>query len=345
LEGLNELQTLYAMMLCEAGAVISNSTFSSWGAMLGADKNTKSTIVYSKTWITAFPGEPPNPLRFREEWIGIENVVQKGGNFILNNKFSFISYGDHVYVHAKERIKKEAEAMGCFNGGIKIYGPEDLSEEFKQATGQYLKASRGGGYWLWKPYIIADMLSKINNNDVLLYADAGCTLQRVGLPRLYEYINMISPESGQSVLAMRLLDGITHGGKGAFLSKKWTSTSIFNHFNVPIEGDIGNLNQILATVILFRKCPETISLVNEWLKLAKTNSILFSDVNNDNSKMTNPYFKENRHDQAVFSILVQIEPYKKFCKIIDDEVDTENKGPTTEKMLKFSPVLARRKKF
>ena len=38
------------MSLCLAGACISASTFSTWGAILGADQNEKSTIIYPKTW-------------------------------------------------------------------------------------------------------------------------------------------------------------------------------------------------------------------------------------------------------------------------------------------------------
>jgi GR25 family glycosyltransferase involved in LPS biosynthesis len=69
----DELKVLYIMSLCTAGAIISNSTFSSWGAILGADKNPSSTIVYPLKWwwlgdkITA-RGED---LSFPERWIGI----------------------------------------------------------------------------------------------------------------------------------------------------------------------------------------------------------------------------------------------------------------------------------
>jgi hypothetical protein len=46
----DELKAMYLMSLCLGGACISASTFSSWGAILGADQNEKSTIIYPKTW-------------------------------------------------------------------------------------------------------------------------------------------------------------------------------------------------------------------------------------------------------------------------------------------------------
>jgi len=73
LDGLNELETLYVMTLCEAGAIISNSTFSAWGVMMGADMSPHSTIIYPSPWLKP-TGTEPNPLSFPERWIPIKNT-------------------------------------------------------------------------------------------------------------------------------------------------------------------------------------------------------------------------------------------------------------------------------
>jgi len=233
--------------------------------------------------------------------------------------------------------------MGCFDGQIKVYGPEDLSDEFKAATGDVLKQGRGGGYWTWKSFIISDMLSTMKENDILLYADAGCSLQAAGIPRLKEYIEMISPESGYSVLCMRLLDGTMYG-KGELLQKKWTTNAIFDYFGVPVDSTIGNTNQILGTCCLFRKCTDSLAVANKWLDVAMTRADLFTDKYNDESKLKNPDFKDNRHDQAVFTMIVQIDPYKNTCKIIDEEIEINHGTPKTETNKTSSPVLASRMK-
>ena len=41
----DELLSMYVMMLCKAGGIISRSTYSMWGAILGPDENNESTIV------------------------------------------------------------------------------------------------------------------------------------------------------------------------------------------------------------------------------------------------------------------------------------------------------------
>lgn len=46
----DELDTLAIMSLCEGGAILGNSTFSWWGAMLGAEQK-KSPVFYPSKWI------------------------------------------------------------------------------------------------------------------------------------------------------------------------------------------------------------------------------------------------------------------------------------------------------
>ena len=75
-ESKNELEALYKMMLCEAGGVLSASTFSSWGGMMGPDRVVNSTIVYPLNWLT-HDNDGDNPLNFPDDgkWIGIPNKV------------------------------------------------------------------------------------------------------------------------------------------------------------------------------------------------------------------------------------------------------------------------------
>jgi hypothetical protein len=51
---------------------------------------------------------------------------------------------------------------------------------------------RGYGYWAWKPHIINKKLISIEDEDYLLYIDAGCRINRHGQERFKQYIDMIS---------------------------------------------------------------------------------------------------------------------------------------------------------
>jgi len=61
----DELKTMYVMSLCLAGAIISASTFSSWGAILGADQNPDSIIVYPTDWISGRSSQIHFPQRWK----------------------------------------------------------------------------------------------------------------------------------------------------------------------------------------------------------------------------------------------------------------------------------------
>ncbi len=61
----DEIETLALMTLCEAGAICANSTFSWWGAFLGA-YGKRNPVIIPRNWIN----EPCKDL-FPEEWIVI----------------------------------------------------------------------------------------------------------------------------------------------------------------------------------------------------------------------------------------------------------------------------------
>ncbi len=60
-----------------------------------------------------------------------------------------------------------------------------------------LKNKRGYGYWVWKPYLISKILKEINDNDILLYLDAGCELNVNGKDY---FINTLIPKVNKKIL-------------------------------------------------------------------------------------------------------------------------------------------------
>lgn len=251
----------------------------------------------------------------------------KVGGAITDAKISFISYADTKFEQSRQRLLNEANTSGWFTGQIKIYGPQDLSEDFRKKVGEPLTRPRGGGYWLWKPFILYDMLMKLNDNDILLYIDAGCTLNASGLPRFNEYVSMISKDSGYSTLVMQLKSGISINKQYPSLKdRKWTTSAIFEYFKIENNNPIKDLDQVLSGFMLCRKCPESVAVVRKWLDVAETNPKLFTDEFNEEARVKNKNFEDNRHDQSVLDIIVKISPYKETVKIIDEEIETPFKN-------------------
>lgn len=85
-----------------------------------------------------------------------------------------VSYGTSDYSQAKAMLDRSARKFGVED--IRIYGPDHavirtLHAEYPAIMGQ----KRGGGYWLWKPFVIADVLASVPDGTPVLYVDAAMT--------------------------------------------------------------------------------------------------------------------------------------------------------------------------
>jgi hypothetical protein len=201
---------------------------------------------------------------------------------------NLITYGDCKYAASKVRLYNEATATGWFDT-VAVYGQEDLDNDFKDKFENILQNHRGGGYWIWKAYIIKKQLDKIKDDDILIYLDAGCSINSYGENRFNEYIEMLN-KNDDGVISFQM----DHH------EKVWTTKEIFQHFSIDPCGEMANTGQIMATIIIIKKNANSIKLVNVWVETLYNNPLLFTDCYN---KSQNPCFKDNRHDQSIFSVI------------------------------------------
>ena len=82
----------------------------------------------------------------------------------------FIAYADAALAYSLKRIGRQARRLKVFDEVI-LYTPADLPENIK--VHPLMQYSRGGGYWLWKPWLIQKTLRDHTPGDVVVYADAG----------------------------------------------------------------------------------------------------------------------------------------------------------------------------
>jgi hypothetical protein len=203
-----------------------------------------------------------------------------------------ISYGDNLYKNSKKRIYLEANNTGWFDT-ITVYGPEDIDDAFKERFHTILNKKRGGGYWLWKSYFIKKKIDEINENDILIYIDAGCTINSNGKNRFYEYIEMLnSGDEGNISFQM------------GHIEKEWTTREIFEYFNVNDNNEIKNSGQILSTIRIMKKNENLIKILDLEMKTYQDNPLLITDYYNSNNQES--CFKDNRHDQSVCSVIRKI---------------------------------------
>ena len=199
-----------------------------------------------------------------------------------------ITYGDYKYSNSKTLLLNEAVSTGWFDT-ITSYGPEDLDDEFKNRFSNILGNNRGGGYWIWKPYIIKKHLDKISENDILIYLDAGCSINLNGKKRFNEYIEMLNRS-----------DGAIISFQTPHADRFFTIKDIFQHFNFSQDREDAKTGQLIAGVLIIKNNLKSTNLINMWNMTLYENPLLFTDHYNGNQE---PWFSNNTHDQSVFSII------------------------------------------
>lgn len=235
----------------------------------------------------------------------------------------FITYGDSGFAETKKRLLNQATSVGWFDTTT-AYGTEDLDDDFKEKNKHILERPRGGGYWIWKPYIIHKHLEKIKDGDILIYADAGCYINQGGFKRFKEYIEMLNDDSSDSGSTGCISFQMPHHAED-----KWTTKEIFEYFNIHGgSSDIRESGQFIATVRMFKKNANSMNIVSAWLNALYQNPLLFTDHYNGSNQSVR--FIDNRHDQSVLSVICKL--YK--TTVLEDETYFEE-GFGSEKSLRY----------
>lgn len=205
-------------------------------------------------------------------------------------KIHFLSFASSIFYKSLKRIEEEAKLSGFFDT-VTCIKAADLSFRYRLKNIFILnRFTRGYGYWIWKSYVTKSLLAKIENGDILLYADAGSTINREGKKRFDEYIEMLI-KSEFSNLSFQTYHS----------EKKYTKGDLFKHFGLENDEMIKNSEMLNATIFFIRKDNRSIALVDEWYSISHCKRGLINDTK---SKYQNdPEFIDHRHDQSVFSML------------------------------------------
>lgn len=208
-----------------------------------------------------------------------------------------VNFADSTMTQSQQLCSESA-----LKHGVDICWPQNpntISTEFKDFNKEIFSASRGCGYWLWKPYHIYKALLQCQEGDYLIYADAGI-----------EFVNSVR------YIIDRMDEDIFFFTNG-FPHVEWCKADVLNeilNWGISFEKtDCGILasmdwksigyneqNQVQASCIFFKITQKTIDFVKEWLLYCQMPGF----IDDSPSKLANyPTFAEHRHDQAVATCL------------------------------------------
>jgi hypothetical protein len=240
----------------------------------------------------------------------------------MSQQIHLITYGDNNFTNAKKRINNEGINSEWFDT-IEIYSPDILNDTFKMKFKDILKQPRIAGYGLWRPYIIKKKLNEINDNDILIYLDAGCSININGKQRFNEYIEMLN-KSDKGIISFQM----------PHIEKKYTIKEVFHYFNININSEYANSGQILDGILIMKKNKNLNIIIDAWYNVMYDEPLLFTDHYNKNQE---PHFIDNRHEQSILSLVRK----KHGSIILSDETWFTPFG--NKESLKF-PFWATRKK-
>ena len=204
----------------------------------------------------------------------------------------FITFGDggDNFIRARNRILREAKSTGQFD---EMYGfcwnditmPEVLTSPLR-------KYKRGCGYWLWKPTVIYTTLSLMNDGDILVYCDCGDVLFKA--KRQWQRHFKILER--RDLICHRVPSGAIPYTRKELLEKFGSKSGIKGRLPFQYEGN----------TLFIKKTPFTMGLIKSWLDFMIANPELIRDVEGEKEVENQlPTFIENRHDQAVLTLLIE----------------------------------------
>ena len=199
-----------------------------------------------------------------------------------------------LYEESRQRLNDSA-----LKHGIKEINSFDFEEikkyPFYEINKKMLDTPKGIGYWLWKPFIILEVMKKIDEGDIIVYADCGIEI----IENLDPLLSICKESNPVLLFANENLK-----------NKFWTKRDCFVIMDCDHKKYWNGL-QSDAAFSIFRKSPESEWFLNEWLHFCSDERVISSDRNVCGKK--NFFgFKEHRWDQSVLSLLAIKHNIEKF---------------------------------
>lgn len=260
----------------------------------------------------------------------------------MNNLY-LCSFASSDLKKSMNRFIEQSNDMGIYKD-IKVFTFEDLSEKKKLQIQEFIKEKKKRlfGYACWKPEIILKCLEKIPEDSILQYSDIGCHLNKNGIIRLKEYIEITNKKS---ILAFQYKKPNYKNNINlkyqVYFEQEYTKNDLFNFFNIPISSPVRTSEQVWSGAIFFKKDLKTINLLNEWNEVCSISNLIDDSPSKDKN---DEQFIEHRHDQSIFSILCKLNDVE-YLSASECEWAEDRNGRYWDHLKNF-PILAKRdKKF
>jgi len=220
------------------------------------------------------------------------NLAIQSQSLSADMKSLIVSYADDLFLFSQKRLIESALHHGIDESHSWDRAALEQTTFYKLHKST-LDSPRGGGYWLWKPFIIKEELEDLKIGDILVYSDAGI-----------EIIGALSP-----LLKLCLQKGILpfaghyddFGAPGPNICSKWTKRDCFV-FMGSDELRYHQSQMLDASFLVLTKTEKSMTFIREWFLYCNQPQLL-TDQPNICGLPDLPDFIGHRYDQSILSLL------------------------------------------
>ncbi len=226
------------------------------------------------------------------------------------NKVFLITFATPNFYYSRNTLIKSARSAGIQY--IKSFTIKEFQRtDFYKQNVNIAKQQRGAGYWLWKPYYILQILNELDDEDVLIYCDAGVDIIESVQPLI-----QLAENSRDGIILFENFQGSAYFNRTAGLelneynlytelnkNKYWTKRDAFILMGLDAE-HYWSAPQVNANLQLYKKNESALAFVKEWLHYC-CNEQIITDMLNKSGLNNFDNFIAHIHDQAIISLLAE----------------------------------------
>lgn len=223
-----------------------------------------------------------------------------------------IAYANAKMAYSLKHLVKNVKDLSLFDVVIP-YTPIQLPQYIKDA--ELMKYSTGGGYWLWKPYIIWETLQKMEEGDIVCYIDAGCTLRKTIEWQIYFELM-----KDYDTLLFKYPDEVTEWkmyGSSSTKIKHWTKKTALVFLDNIIGSQTWREQNKIWGGFMFVKGRSN-PIIKEWLNIMLLHPEIVTNPTSEEEQYV--FYAQHRHDQPLLTALAY--KYNDSCILLPDLSET-----------------------
>lgn len=172
------------------------------------------------------------------------------------------------------------------------YGPHQIDHSFYKKNKEILSVHRGGGLWLWKPYIIKKTMQAAPENAIIIYSDSGFMFTA-------PIYNLIEKFKEKDVLLLHYEKTEIEGTLSYI-----TPRTVLKHFNIDTP-EYRNAPHLWAGMVMVKNTPKARAFIDKWLAMCENIDLIKPQINTT-SLPEYPEFRWHQDDETLLTVLYAI---------------------------------------